>query len=113
MPDRHRPPGAAADAPPATVLAVPTVAAWQPDAGDPEVLAWQLPGGELVAAAYSSRDALGRAMPVGQPYVELPLAELEAALAVHGPYRVLVDPTPEDLAAAGRPSAWPAAEEAR
>jgi hypothetical protein len=115
MPDRHHQHPPTADGLPAGALVVPTVAAWSPDAGDPQVLAWQLPdGGGLVAVAYSTPEALDRAMLGGQPWVAWQLTDLDAALSVHGRHQVLVDPTPEDLAAAGGPPAWAVtAKEAR
>jgi hypothetical protein len=107
MPDRYRQHPSTADTLPAGALVVPTVAAWSPDAGDPQVLAWQLPDdGGLVAVAYSTPAALDRAMPGGQPWVAWQPADLDAALSVHGHHRLLVDPTPEDLAAVGGPPSW-------
>jgi hypothetical protein len=92
---------------PAGALVVPVVTAWQPDDGDPQVLAWQLPdGGGLVAVAYSTPAALDRAIPGGQPWIALQPGDLDAWLATHGRHQVLVDPTAEDLTAAGGPPIW-------
>jgi hypothetical protein len=99
MPDGHRAGPAPTAALPAGALIVPTPAARQPDDGDPELLAWRGPdGGQLLAVAWSSPAALDQALPGGQPWVALVPAELHAALAVHGPYRLLVDPDPTVLA---------------
>jgi hypothetical protein len=89
-------------------LIVPTLAAWQPNDGDPELLAWQGPdGGQLLAVAWSSAARLDQALPGGQPWVALVPAELHAALAVHGPYRLLVDPDPVVLAGLAHPALPP------
>jgi hypothetical protein len=82
------------------VLVVPTLAAWEPGQGDPAVLAWQAAGGGLVAVACSSPAQLDRALP-GQPWVALPAAALHHALGARGRYRLLLDPTPAELAGAG------------
>jgi hypothetical protein len=102
--DRQPPPTGSL---PAGALVVPVVTAWQPDAGDPQVLAWQLPDdGGLVAVAYSTPATLDGAMPGGQPWVAMQPSDLDAALGIHGPHQVLVDPTAEALVAAGGPPAW-------
>jgi hypothetical protein len=62
----------------------------------------------LVAVAWSDPAALDRAMPGGQPWVAVRTSALRAALAGHGPFRLLVDPSPTELAATGTPPGRPA-----
>jgi hypothetical protein len=109
MPDGHRDGPAPTAALPAGALVVPTLAAGSPDDGDPQLLAWQGPDdGQLLAVAWSSPAALAQGLGGGQPWMALLPADLHTALAVHGPYRLLVDPDPSVLAGLTLPAPAPA-----